>query len=268
MEGTMPTFTTHATGSPCWIDLMTPDVDGSKAFYQAVFGWDAEDQFDPDGNRIYTNFSQNGLGVAGMGQQPPEMAGVPPVWNTYIAVDDPAATAEKVTGAGGIVMMPPMDVMDAGSMAIFADPTGAAFSVWKAGNHIGAGVCNEPDTWSWNELMTRDIESATRFYTEVFGWGYDEVDMGPMGTYHVIQGGENDGWGGLMAMPPDVPDMVPNHWMVYFAVADVDATIAKVTGAGGMVGSGPMDIPGVGRTAVVHDPAGGSFSVLQPAPQE
>lgn len=264
----MPTFSSHAPGSPCWVDLMTPDVDGAKAFYSAVFGWDAEDQFDPEGNRIYTNFSQDGQVVAGMGEQPAEMADLPPIWSTYIAVEDPAATAEKVAAAGGMVMMPPMEVMEHGSMAIFADPTGAAFSVWKPGAHTGAQVCNEPDTWSWNELMTRDVDAAKGFYREVFGWGYDEVDMGPGGTYNVIQGGENNGWGGLMAMPDEMPDMVPNHWMVYFTVADLDATIAKVTGAGGMVGAGPMDIPGIGRSAVIHDPRGGSFSLLEPASQE
>ena len=67
-------------------------------------------------------------------------------------------------------MMPPMQVMDAGSMAIFADPTGAAFSAWQAGEHIGARVCNEPDTFSWNELVSRDVEAAKPFYSSVFGW--------------------------------------------------------------------------------------------------
>lgn len=264
----MPTFTSHAPGSPCWVDLMTPDVDGAKQFYTAVFGWDAEDQFDADGKRVYTSFSQGGKGVAGMGEQPAEMAGMPPIWNTYIAVEDPAATADEVTAAGGTVMIPPMDVMEAGSMAIFADPTGAAFSVWRPGDHTGAEICNEPDTWSWNELLTRDIEAAKPFYSAVFGWSYDEMDMGPMGTYNVIQGGENNGWGGLMSMPPDMPEMVPNHWMVYFTVTDLEATMAKVTAAGGMVGNGPIDIPGIGRSAVIHDPKGGSFTVLEPAPQE
>ena len=91
------------------------------------------------------------------------------------------------------------------------------------------------------------------------------MDMGPAGTYHVISGGEYGGLGGLMAMPPDVPDMVPNHWGVYFTVESVDASIAAVTGAGGQVVNGPMDIPGVGRTATVHDTGGGSFNLMQPA---
>ncbi|MDH3707732.1 MAG: VOC family protein, partial [Acidimicrobiia bacterium] len=156
--------------------------------------------------------------------------------------------------------------MDAGEMAIFADPTGAAFSVWRAGEHIGAEIGNEPNTYSWNELMTRDVDAALAFYTAVFGWSYDPQDMGPGGTYHVISGGTNgEGLGGIMAMPPEMPEQVPNHWGVYFTVTDVGATIADITGAGGQIVNGPMDIPGVGRMATAHDPAGGNFNVMQPA---
>ncbi len=263
LESSMAEFTSHAAGTPSWVDLMSPDVDASKAFYQAVFGWDAEDMFDPDGNQIYTNFRLDGKNVAGLGGQPPGMGEMPAIWNTYIAVDDAAAAADKVTAAGGSVMMPSMQVMEAGHMAVFADPTGAAFSVWQAGEHIGAEVGNIPNTYSWNELMSRDIDTAKDFYAEVFGWTYDTQDMGT-GPYHVIAGGSNEGMGGLMGMPAEVPDMVPNHWAVYFMVADTAATIEKVTANGGTVVVPPMDIPGVGRMATVHDPAGGNFSTLQP----
>ncbi len=261
----MPDFTSHPPGTPSWVDLLSPDVDGSKAFYSAVFGWDAEDQFDEEGNRVYVMFTQNGKSVAGLGGQQPGMGEMPAVWNSYISTDDVAATTERVVGAGGTVMMPAMQVFDSGEMAIFADPAGAAFSVWKAGTHIGAEICNEPNTYSWNELMTRDLDAALPFYSAVFGWSYDPMDMGPAGTYHVIAGGEHGGLGGLMAMPAEMPDMVPNHWGVYFTVENVDASIAAVTAAGGQVVNGPMDIPGVGRTATVHDPAGGSFNLMQPA---
>ena len=196
----MPEFSSHAPGTPCWVDLMSPDVDGSKAFYAAVFGWDAADQLDDDGNRIYVMFTKDGKSVAGLGGQPPGMGEMPPVWNSYIATADVAATTDKVTNAGGSVLMPGMQVMDAGEMAIFADPTGAAFSVWKAGTHIGAELCNEPNTYSWNELLTRDIDASLAFYADVFGWTFDAQEM-PNGTYHVIAGGESGGLGGIMAMP-------------------------------------------------------------------
>ncbi|MDY7103586.1 MAG: VOC family protein [Actinomycetota bacterium] len=260
----MPKFESYDPGTPCWVDLMSPDVDASVAFYGDVFGWSAEPSHDGDGNHVYTNFLLGGLVVAGMGAQPAEMAGAPGVWNTYICVDDLAAVTKKVTSAGGSVMMPPMDVMDVGSMAVCADPTGAVFSVWKPAAHKGAAVANEANTWSWNELVTRDVGTARSFYATVFDWEYDTQDM-PMGPYHVIRGGEHGGLGGMMTMPPHMPDMVPNHWMVYFTTSDLDATLARITGGGGQVVSGPDDAPGVGRIAIAHDPHGASFALLQPA---
>lgn len=262
----MPEFTSHPPGTPSWVDLMSPDIDASKEFYTSVFGWDAEDQFDDTGNRVYVMFTQNGKSVAGLGGQPPGMPDkMPAVWNSYISTDDVGAVAEKVTAAGGNVVMPPMQVFDSGEMAIFSDPSGAAFSVWKAGQHIGAEVGNEPNTYSWNELLTRDVETALSFYRDVFGWSFEDQDMGPAGIYHVIAGGEHGGLGGVMAMPAEMPEQVPNHWAVYFTVSDVDATIDSATSAGGQIVNGPMDIPGVGRTATVHDPTGGSFNLMQPA---
>ena len=259
----MPEFTSHSHGTPSWVDLMSPDVDASKAFYSSVFGWDAEDQFDDDGNRVYVMFSLGGKSVAGLGGQGPGMEGMPGMWNTYVATADIAATTDAVAAAGGTVVMPPMQVFDAGQMAVFTDPTGATFSAWQAGEHIGVEIGNEPNTYSWNELMTRDVDTALSFYTAVFGWTYDDQDMGTM-IYHVIAGGES-GLGGIMAVPPEMPEEVPNHWAVYFTVTDLDASIAAVTGAGGQVVAGPMDIPGVGRMATVHDTTNGSFALMQPA---
>jgi uncharacterized protein len=264
----MPQFSSHSPGTPCWVDLMSPDVDGSKAFYSAVFGWETEDQVDDEGNRIYVMLRQNGLNVAGLGGQAPGMEGMPPIWNTYIAVADAQATADAVSSAGGLVIAPPMQVMTAGEMAVFSDPTGAMFAVWKPGDHIGAQIGNEPDTYSWNELLTRDLATAKDFYAKVFGWTYDEMDMGEMGTYNVIAGGENGGLGGMMTMPADVPDAVPNYWGVYFSVADIEATVAKIKDNGGQVIDGPFPAEGIGTIAIVTDQAGGMFSLLQPNSQD
>jgi predicted enzyme related to lactoylglutathione lyase len=242
---------------------MSPDIDGAKKFYSGVFGWDLEDQFDDDGNHVYVMARQNGRAVAGMGSMPPGAAGMPSVWNTYITSDNLEASVEAVTSAGGSVMMPPMQVMTSGRMAVCADPTGAAFSMWEPGEHIGAEVGNIANTHSWNELMTRDIDAAKAFYTKVFGWSYEVNEM-PDGPYNVIAGGESGGLGGLMSMPAEVPDMVPNHWVVYFSVADIAASIALVTDHGGQVMMEPMTAPGVGTFATVLDTAGAAFSVMQP----
>ena len=265
MEPIMTEFTSHAPGTPNWVDLMATDLDGAKAFYENVFGWELEDQFDDDGNRIYVMARQNGKAVAGVGEVPSGMQ-MPSLWNSYIATDDLAATAEVVTAAGGSVKMAPMQVMDAGHMAVFADPTGAAFSAWQPEQHIGVELGNVENTYSWNELMTRDLDSAKAFYSDVFGWRYD-VQLMPMGEYSVISGGENGGLGGMMTMPAEVPEMVPNHWAVYFTVSDLEASVAAVGEHGGQVIVPPMDIPGVGKMATVHDPNQASFTLMQAAEQ-
>jgi predicted enzyme related to lactoylglutathione lyase len=259
----MPTRTSYDPGTPCWVDLMSPDVEASKAFYTGLFGWDAEPQSDPTGTVVYALLKKDGHDAAGLGGQPPMMAGAPPVWNSYICVlnaDETVAAAEK---AGGNVLMPPMDVMEAGRMAVIADPTGAVVSVWQAGAHVGAGIVNEPNAYSWNELLTSDLDAAKRFYGEVFGWDFDGMDMGPMGTYWVIKGGEG-GLGGLMGRPPNLPPGVPDHWLVYFMTDDIVAKVDATTAAGGGTMHGPAAIPGVGMIAVLTDPQGGAFALLQP----
>ncbi len=162
--------------------------------------------------------------------------------------------------------MPAMDVMGTGRMAVISDPTGAVFSIWQAGTHAGAEIGNEPDTYSWNELLSSDVEGAKSFYTQVFGWEYESMDMGPAGTYWVIKGGESGGLGGLMTRPPQLPAQAPDGWLVYFLTDDIEARVATTTAAGGTVVYGPAEIPGVGMIATLADPQNGSFSLLQPAP--
>lgn len=264
----MSTRTSYDHGTPSWVDLTTPDVDAAKAFYGGLFGWDAEDQFD-DGQFVYTMLRRGVQNVAGLGPQMEGMEGMPAIWMSYVAVDSVDEVVKKAEAAGGTVMMAPMDVMDGvGRMAFFSDPTGAAIGVWEAGTHIGADVVNEPNTYSWNELLTRDLDTAKAFYTEVFGWQYDVQDMGDMGEYSVIRGGEEGGLGGMMAMPPMVPDEVPNYWGVYFTVEDADATAAKAQELGGQVMVPAMDAPGVGRMIGLLDPHGGMFTLMQPESQD
>ncbi|MCP3938569.1 MAG: VOC family protein [Actinomycetia bacterium] len=261
----MPEFTSHPAGTPCWVDLMSPDVDASKMFYSGLFGWDADDQYDDDNNRVYVMFSLDGKAVAGLGDQPPEVGPMPAVWSTYVATDDCDATAAAVVAAGGSIMMAPMQVMAAGHMAIFVDPTGAVISVWKAGEHTGAEICNEPNTWSWNELTTSDVQGAKTFYSAAFGWSYEEMDMGEGGTYNVIAGGDHGGLGGIMARMPEMPAEVPDCWTVYFTVSDAEATLARVAELGGAIVQPVFPIEGVGFAAMAADPHGGVIGLMQPA---
>ncbi|MGQ0623384.1 MAG: VOC family protein [Sporichthyaceae bacterium] len=252
----------YEPGTPCWIDLITADVDASVAFYCALFGWQSESVLDDDGNRVYTMATKEGRHVCGMGGSP-DSAPPRPVWNSYVCVADVDASAAAIEKHGGTIVMPPMQVFNAGKMAMAADVTGATFSLWEPIDIAGAGICNENDTYSWNELLSSDVEASKSFYSEVFGWSYEGMPMGE-GTYWVIAGGENGGLGGLMARTDSCPEGMPDHWGVYFTVADLDAALAAVTAGGGSLAVGPESMEGVGRFAMVTDPHGGMFSLIQP----
>ena len=248
---------TYAPGTPMWVDHTSPDVQASARFYNQLFGWQPEDMGEEAGH--YTMFRSNGKMVAAT--TPPMQPGTPSVWSTYIATTDAAATAKKVADAGGQTLVPPFAVMDAGTMAVFMDPTGAAFCVWQAGTHKGAELVNQPVGFSWNELATRDLNAAKEFYPKVFGWGIHSNPMPEGGEYVEWQVNGRSVAGG-MSMGPMYPANVPPHWLVYFAVANTDNTIKRAQELGGNVLNPATDIP-QGRMAVVADPNGAPFAVIQ-----
>lgn len=248
-------MTSYQSGIPSWVDLSVPDPDAAADFYGSLFDWQVPEGVPEAGG--YRIAEVRGLPVAGIGSQMQQ--GMPPVWTTYIATDDVDATAKLVTESGGQTFAPPMDVMDAGRMAVFADPTGAVVSAWQAGTHKGAGLVNEPVSLSWNELATRDPEAAIAFYRAVFGWDANTMEMGASSYTEWLLDGKSIG--GMMPMDESFPAEVPAHWRVYFAVADADATVAKATQLGGTVFMEPMDIP-QGRFAALGDPQGAMFNVI------
>lgn len=250
----------YPAGTPSWIDIGVPDMDDAVAFYGGLFGWAFDEPDDATGG--YRQARKDGAAVAGFG---PQMNPGPPFWATYVAVESADATTDAVQAAGGTVVLPPMDVLEFGRMAVYADDAGAFFSVWQAGTHPGVGRCNEPGTLTWNELTTREPGKAKAFYGAVFGWGAKDNPMGPV-TYTEWQLDERT-IGGMMPMEGDMwPAELPNHWMVYFGTDDTDAACARVTELGGAVSVAPFDIP-AGRIAVVNDRAGAFFSLITLSPE-
>lgn len=255
--------TSYAPGTPSWVDLGSPDLEASVDFYGGLFGWDTPESGNAEQTGGYRQAMLRGKPVAGM--MPLMQEGQPPVWTTYVAVEDADATVAAAKGAGGTVLAEPMDVMDLGRMAIFADPTGAVVGVWQAGTFIGAEVVSEPNALLWNELNTRDPEAAKAFYGAAFDWSFEEREF-ETGTYTSIKVG-GDSVGGMIDITGRAPDEVPAHWLVYFAVEDVDATVAKATDSGGSVALAPFDISGVGRIGILKDPSGAVFAVIKPDPE-
>jgi predicted enzyme related to lactoylglutathione lyase len=252
----------YPPGTPSWIELSTPDTDASAKFYGELMGWGATESGPAEETGGYRMFQQGEKNVGGlMGHM---QTGQPTAWMTYVSVADADETAEKVKAAGGSVFVEPMDVMDIGRMAVFADPTGAVFGIWQPKTFLGADLVNEPNSLCWNEVLTRDADAEKAFYGEVFGWSAGRPGFeGAPETYTVWELGEKR-VGGMMQMDDEhFPAELPPHWSVCFAVADCDAIVAKARELGATITMEPMDMP-IGRFAGIVDPQGASFSVMQP----
>ena len=248
----MPEMTKYEHGVPSWVDIGTTDVAGGLEFYSELLGWTSQDLGEEAGH--YTMVFKNGKMVAAVSAATDPG---PPRWTTYINVDDVDAVAAKVKDAGGQVVVEPMDVMTAGRMAIFMDTTGAVIAAWQPGDHKGAELVNESGALTWNELATSDAAKSKAFYGEVFGWTFAGTDeyVEPQVAGRTIAG--------IMPRPEAIPAEVPDHWLVYFGVDDVDAGVKQAESLGGTLLTGPMDIPGTGRFAALMDPQGAAFAIFK-----
>lgn len=257
-EPTMPTRDRCPVGAPVWIDLFTSDVPAARIFYGELFGWTSEEP-DPDMGG-YFNFSKDGVLVAGgMGNDGSQ--GQPDSWNTHLATDDAAATVQAAIAAGGQVHVEPMAVSDLGTMALLADPGGAAIGIWQPGTHRGFGVLAEPGAPAWFELHTMTYADSVAFYRDVFGW--ETSTMSDTDEFRYTTLGEGDGaLAGIMDASVFVPEGAPAQWHIYFGTADTDATVARAVELGGAVVNPPKDTP-YGRLATVTDPTGAAFRLVQ-----
>ena len=235
-----------APGTPAWADVMVSDLDRSKEFYRQLFGWEYDDSSAEFGN--YTTARIGGNAVAGMG--PTQGAdSPPPAWTTYLAADSLDPVLTKITGAGGQVIMPALQVGDFGGMAVTADPTGAVFGLWQSGTHTGFDLYDEPGSVVWSEGMVGDLEAARRFYGAVFGYTFEPVDEGTPYDTVLLDGRPVAGIGSIELAGPGIPP----HWRTYFMVVDAAAACARVSELGGAVIAEPWPTP-FGRMAAVSGP--------------
>jgi predicted enzyme related to lactoylglutathione lyase len=245
-------------GTPCWVDLMTTDAEAARAFYAGLFGWELA--VGPAETGFYALASVDGHEVCGIGTaMNPDQ---PPAWTTYFAAGDVDATTDNIVRAGGTILVPPMDVMEFGRQVIAQDPTGAAFGVWQANKHIGYTIANEPNTLTWNELLSREYSAALEFYAAVFSYSF--TDLSADGFDYSTAEVSGSTVAGIGMMPPNAPAELPAHWRAYFAVEDTDAALAKAVALGAQVTVDVHDSP-YGRWGTLADPQGAQFSVIKPA---
>lgn len=254
----MPTRDQAPIGSPCWTDLWTSDVDGSRRFYGELFGWEAQEPSEEFGG--YFMFTRDGMPVAGgMGDMGDMKASDD--WTIYLSVSDIAKTLEVAESCGATIIAPAMAVVDLGTQAVLIDPTGAKLGAWQPGTFPGFIVLNEHGAPSWFELHTRDHAAAVDFYRQVFSWDTDSVSDTDEFRYTTMRNPAGEGeLAGIMDASSWLPANAPGHWSVYWAVDDIDATAASVKELGGTVITQPEDTP-YGRLATVADPAGAQFKL-------
>jgi predicted enzyme related to lactoylglutathione lyase len=250
-------------GSPCWTDLWTSDVEGSRRFYGELFGWEAQEPSPEFGG--YFMFTRNGLpiagGMGGTGDMPASNS-----WRIFLATDDMAKTLEATEAEGGQIISPSMAVADLGQQAMLSDPTGAHLGAWQPGTFPGFTVLEEPGAPSWFELFTRDHAAAVAFYRSVFRW--ETTAVGDSDEFRYTTQRDPNGEGdlsGVMDASSFLPEGVPAHWSIYWEVESCDAAVAKVKSLGGSVVMNPEDTP-YGSLATVTDPAGAQFK-LRTRPQ-
>ncbi|HXR60406.1 MAG TPA: VOC family protein, partial [Solirubrobacterales bacterium] len=250
--------TSYAPGTPCWVDLATPDLEAAEGFYKELFGWEIPELPNSAEMGGYRRAKLGGRDVAGA--MPLMQEGQPPAWSTYVSVDDADAISRAVQENGGTMIAEPMEVSNYGRLALFTDPEGAFFGIWEPADFPGAELVNERAALAWNELESRDPEAAKRFYGAVFGWTFREEPMGEK-TYNVamIDGAPV---AGIADVRGRMPDEVPAHWMAYFGSVDTDEAVSKIKELNGDVVFGPMD-SSAGRFAMVTDPWGAAFAVIE-----
>jgi hypothetical protein len=259
------TATAHVPGSLCWFELTTLDQNAAKTFYSSILGWTANDI--PMGPAdIYTIFRIDGKDAAAACTMRPEQRAmnVPPNWMVYILVESADESAARAWQLGATVIVEPFDVTDNGRMSVIRDPTGAIFSIWQPGAHVGTGIAGVHGAAVWVDLSTPDQVRSAKFYSDLFGWkmvtGASMDPAKPGEYYHIVNDGKLIG-----GVPPAAhrDPHTPAHWLIYFDVADADATIATVASLGGRVLVPAMTMERVGRFAVLADAQGAAFAIIQ-----
>jgi predicted enzyme related to lactoylglutathione lyase len=252
----------NAQGDFIWYELMTPDIDGARAFYKAVVGWEIGDKTDQPG-MDYRMIRSGADFVGGFMPIDADMAahGAMPLWVGYIAVDDVDATAAKIAELGGHLFVPPRDIPGVGRFAMAADPQGGVFYIMRGASDESSTVWqdNEVGHWGWNELWSPDPAAALSFYGSLFGWTQQgAMPMGPRGDYLFMMQGDKR----LGAFGPSSDKSKPAYWRHVFRVASIAPALEAAKAGGATEIEGPHEVPGGDHVMYAKDPQGAVFVLV------
>jgi len=254
-------------GSFCWFEVVTSDPEASGEFFGKVLGWTRAAAPVPEGLPPYELLQLGGKDVGGMFSLTEEMKGqgTPPHILGYIAVSDLEEVLAKVKPLGGNIVMGKTAVMDKGHMAIIATAEGAVNCLWEAGTHSGSQLMEVTGTPCWFELNSRDAAGMAKFFAMLLDLEVRTMpfpDPNCEGDYTLL-GRDGKDYFGILQMGEEWGEM-PSHWMTYFQVDDIGASVAAIREAGGEVCYEPFELTDIGQIAICADPAKIHFTVLEP----
>lgn len=267
----------YPQGVPCWVDTEQPDVDAARDFYANLFGWTFADAIPAHAPGTYLIASLDGKDVAAIG---PAQGGAPVEWTTYIAVEDADAAADSVRAAGGRITLDPVEAGPGGRLAACVDPRDARFRLWQPRRRLGAQLVNAPGSWNFSDLHTGDPAAATKFYSPLFGWEFDDIGFATMirrpgyGDHlaATVDPGIRKRQEGISA-PSGFADAIAwlaplasgdDHWHVSFTVASRDESTAAAEKLGAVVIS--SDDTEWTKAALIRDPQGAELTLSQFTP--
>jgi predicted enzyme related to lactoylglutathione lyase len=241
---------TRLPGKVVWHDLVTPEFEKTKAFYEGLLGWTFEDLSDG-----YSLASLNGRPVAGIAKL--DLAGRVGHWLSLVSVTNIDAVHEQALAAGAASMKAPFELPGRGKVAVLKDPQGAAFGIVQSSQGDPNDRKADPNDWLWNEIWTDDVASAAQFYTSVLGYEVGEKTVSGV-AYRFLKHGDTPRLGLLKKMAPELE----NTWVSFIRVEDVAGAVAKVESLGGQVLVAPQANIRNASLAILTDPSGAGF-ILQ-----
>jgi predicted enzyme related to lactoylglutathione lyase len=255
-----PPSTEHHVGKVVWVDLVTPDLASSKRFYSGLFGWTFEDSV--PGSKQYSLALLDGHPVGGLfHRNPPRGERRQPAWLTFIAVSDVDAATRAAVEHGAKVLFEPRDVPMRGRQAVFADPEGAVFAVIASSTGDPPDYLAAPGDWIWSSLLVRDPATDAAFYQTLLGYDVFDLESGD-GAEHLILASGDYARASVSALPVQATHGHP-HWLNFIRVVSATDTTARAVALGGTVLVAPhLDRHG-GHVAVVADPSGAPFGLME-----
>jgi predicted enzyme related to lactoylglutathione lyase len=255
-----PASQEHHVGKVIFVELVTPNLAAAKQFYAGLFGWTFRDI--QDGGTKYAEAFLDGRPVAGLiHKDVPAGQHRQPAWLSFIAVRDVDAVKKIALQHGAKVLFEPHNIPDRGREAVFADPQGAVFAVLASSSGDPADVLAAPGEWIWSSLITRDPDADAAFYQTLFDYEVFELPAGE-GTQHLMLASDSYARASANTLPRNGPETHP-HWLNYVRVDDTVKMTAKVVALGGRVLVEPRVDRHGGKVAVVADPLGAPFGLLE-----